>query len=372
MSHYPLVEVAGSARARGEQYGRAVAGRIRRSVERYAALYAYHARIDWAAACERARAYVEPIEAYDPRYLQELEGIAAGSGLSLLDLVALNIRTEIINSARVLGLAPTVAGPAECTSLGARRADGDVIVGQNWDYYAHCRQTVVVLAAVPDDGPSFVTVVEAGLLAKAGMNAAGLALVTNGIATVHDDGTPGVPYHVLLRALLEADSLAAARTALVRAPRRAATGNYLLGTAAGDLVDVEAWAGPTDTVPTVDAPAEADGLLRHANHCVAVPPERAGEPRELTDTSVFRADRVAAAARAGGGEVWVADLQRALSDHVGYPHSVCTHEDPDLPELERCPTCLSLIMVPSTRELLLADGNPCVVPYRRLDTAILT
>ena len=45
--------------------------------------------------------------------------------------------------------------------------------------------------------------VEAGLLAKTGMNAAGLGLVTNALVTDADVGEPGLPYHVLLRAVLD-------------------------------------------------------------------------------------------------------------------------------------------------------------------------
>src|SRR6266446_10660130 len=67
----------------------------------------------------------------------------------------------------------------------------------------HAAQTLVVLEARPDDGPDFVTVVEAGLLAKAGLNAAGLGLVTNALVTDADVGEPGLPYHVLLRAILD-------------------------------------------------------------------------------------------------------------------------------------------------------------------------
>jgi hypothetical protein len=40
----------------------------------------------------------------------------------------------------------------------------------------HAARTLVVLEVRQPDGPNFVTVVEAGLLAKTGMNAAGLGL----------------------------------------------------------------------------------------------------------------------------------------------------------------------------------------------------
>ncbi|HZV74082.1 MAG TPA: C45 family peptidase [Conexibacter sp.] len=365
---YPSIVVSGSPRERGEQYGALAADRIRRSIDGYRDVFAHYVGIDWESVRERAAAYVAPIERYDARYLEELGGIAAGSGVELLDVVALNVRTELINGARVRA-ASAGRAPAECTSLGVRRADGTTLVGQNWDYYAHCRDTTVVLFATQDDGPNCVTVVEAGLLAKAGMNAAGIALVTNGIATADDDGTPGVPYHVLLRAVLDAESVADARDALARAERRAASGNFMIASADGELIDVEAWAGAD--APAPELPLTADGLLAHANHCVVVPGDRADAPFELTETSVPRQARIVEVARERGGEVTVEDLQRAFADHDRHPLGICTHEDPSLPALERAPTCASLVMEPAARRILLADGNPCRVPYRELDTAIL-
>ena len=46
--------------------------------------------------------------------------------------------------------------------------------------------------------------VEAGLLAKTGMNSSGLGLVTNALVTDDDTGDARLPYHVALRAILDA------------------------------------------------------------------------------------------------------------------------------------------------------------------------
>ena len=61
----------------------------------------------------------------------------------------------------------------ECSafaSLPAASAEAHTLVGQNSDWRLHSFDTVVVLEARQDEGPDFVTVVEAGLLAKTGMN----------------------------------------------------------------------------------------------------------------------------------------------------------------------------------------------------------
>src|SRR6266511_2581609 len=136
MGVYPTIAVSGSPRRRGEQHGALAADRVRRSLAGYRAAY-WASGVTWAAARERAAAFVPWIERYDSRQLEELEGIAAGARVDPLDVVALNVRTEMINSAEVLG-AP--ARPAECTALALRRADGSALIAQNWDYFEHCRE----------------------------------------------------------------------------------------------------------------------------------------------------------------------------------------------------------------------------------------
>src|SRR5262249_21302524 len=149
--------------------------------------------------------------------------------------------------------------PAECTAIGVRQQDGEVILGQNWDYFKHCRDTTLVMTAEPDDDtPAFVTVVEAGLLSKIGMNAEGVAVVSNALAVEDDTAEVGVPFHVLLRAMLESRSVGDACDVLTRAPLRSSTGNYMLGSA-DELVDLEAWAGSGEDAPTLEVPADADG-----------------------------------------------------------------------------------------------------------------
>ena len=136
-------------------------------------------------------------------------------------------------------------------------------MGQNWDWHLHAFETCVVLEAVQDDGrPDYVTVVEAGLLAKAGLNSAGIGLATNTLVCSDDRGEPGVPYHVVLRGILNARSLEEAVAAVVRA-RRAASANYLIGGAAGYGVDLETGPGGIESVYTIKP---TDDLLAHANN----------------------------------------------------------------------------------------------------------
>ena len=108
-----------------------------------------------------------------------------------LDVLAINLRTEIIWAASARDAARP-ALPLECTAFAALpgRTGGRTLIGQTWDWLVHAAETTVVLEARQDDGPDYVTVVEAGLLAKAGMNSAGVALATNALVSAADRGAP--------------------------------------------------------------------------------------------------------------------------------------------------------------------------------------
>ena len=104
--------------------------------------------------------------------------------------------------------------------------------------------------------------VEAGLLAKTGMNAAGLGLATNALVTDADVGAPGLPYHVLLRAVLDCETVTDA-LAVLQAGVRSSSANYLVAHAGGSALDIEAAPGDfTRLYPLLPE----HGVLLHTNH----------------------------------------------------------------------------------------------------------
>ena len=257
-TEFPHIRVEGDARGRGRQYGEQARERIRLSREAYAEVFAHYAGWDWAKVTDEARRYKPAIAAYDERYLEEMRGIAEGAAMPAEDVLALNVRTEVMFAAKARQAAG-VATPHECSSfavLPEASADGHTLVGQNWDWLLHCFETVVVLEAVQDEGPDFVTVVEAGLLAKAGMNSSGIGLATNALVTDHDVGKPAIPYHVTLRAILDSETISDSLVALQRAPR-SASANYLVVHEDGIAIDIEGAPGVAGVALTGDE-AEAE------------------------------------------------------------------------------------------------------------------
>ncbi len=92
---FPILEVHGTAHERGRMHGKLARKRIDHSVATYARLFAY-CGIDWQGAQALGAGYRDLIGALDAELLEEIEGIAAGSGRRVDEILALNARTEIL------------------------------------------------------------------------------------------------------------------------------------------------------------------------------------------------------------------------------------------------------------------------------------
>jgi isopenicillin-N N-acyltransferase like protein len=370
MGQYPHVRVAGSAEQRGRQYGEQARDRVRRSVSAYRDVFAELAGWDWQTVRAEAARFEPPIAAFGPQYLAEMRGIADGAGIDVGDVLAINVRTEVMFAAkaRQAAASTTCTGPAECSAFAVAPAPGragPTLLGQNWDWLPHTAETVVVLEVRQDDAPDFVTVVEAGLLAKTGMNSAGLGLVTNALVTADDRGEPGLPYHVLLRAIMDCPTVSDAISAL-QAGFRSSSANYLLAHRDGIALDVEACPGDFSRLYLLYP--DADGIILHTNHFLAA--RFAGKDVSVwaMPDSPVRLQRLRAGVQAAADHS-LATLGSLLSDHANYPSSICCHPDPRMPRYDQGMTATSVLMDLDAGRMWVTDGNPCTSPYRELDYA---
>jgi isopenicillin-N N-acyltransferase-like protein len=355
---WPIVTAAGGPRDRGRAYGAAARDRIHASVQLYDTIFAHYTGLAWAQVRRRGEAFAEPIDAYDVQLLPEIEGVAEGAGLDAEDVLALNLRTEIM-----FGLDARAARIAakECTAVSAP-SPGHAIHAQNWDWKPGARATCVLLAAAPHDRPGFVTLTEAGLLAKCGMNESGLALTANALVSSEDRGSPGVPFHAILRRVLTSTSLQEAEAHIVDAPR-ASSANYMVSAAGGASLNIEAGPGGPHTARVTRGPR-----LAHANHFL-------WNERPFKDLGRIDGEgslrRQAVAEHGIDGEAGRDDIEALLRDHEGRPDSVCSHEDPSLPREEDYATIAAIIMTPDVGEIAVTEGNPCEAAFEAFDVAEL-
>jgi isopenicillin-N N-acyltransferase-like protein len=293
VSTFPHVRVEGTPRERGRAYGEQARERVLRSIEAYREVFAAYAGWDWAAVTGQARAYEAPISRFEPRYLEEMRGIAEGAGVEDADVLAINVRTEVMFAAKARQAASDARRVGECSAFAVtpeRSAGGHTMIGQNWDWLLHASETCVVLEVQQDVGPDYVTVVEAGLLAKTGMNSSGIGLVTNALVSDADRGEPGIPYHVALRGILDVENISDAYAVLQRG-FRSSSANYLVASADGLAADIEGTPGDFDRL-YMTFPDE--GVLLHTNHFRSDRFTGSDVGQWLMPDSPFRLDRLQA------------------------------------------------------------------------------
>ncbi|KFC72226.1 Acyl-coenzyme A:6-aminopenicillanic acid acyl-transferase precursor [Bosea sp. LC85] len=347
-SPFPFVSVSGAPRERGRQYGEAARERVRRSVGLYGdqlAEFGYPA----AAQSELIMAFAGEIEAFGAHYIDEMRGIAEGAGVTLEDIVMINARTEVIAKARIERSRPQREqdeaddGCSGLVVMPERSLSGRLIHAQNWDWRAECAETAIVLRVRPDDGPDFLTFVEAGGLARSGMNAAGLAITANYLDSDRDYRQQGVPLALIRRKVLEQTHLAFAIRA-VATTQKTCSNNMILSSAEGFAVNYEC--APDEAF----AVYPSDGLIVHANHWVS--PIALGKLRDTglvnVPDSVYRDWRVRRLLEQGGGTLSAAEVKAALFDDFATPYSVCRPPRPGLRDAHLSATVAMVVMEPAS------------------------
>ena len=357
---WPVVRATGGPRERGRSYGEAARPQLHRSIELYVEVFEHYAGLSWSDVRDRAGTFVAWLDDADVQLLPEIEGIAEGAGVEAEDVLALNVRTEVM-----FGLDTRAARAAakECTAVAAappRTAGDRVFVAQTWDWKPAARGTCVLLAMRPHGRPGFVTLVEAGLLAKVGMNESGLGLATNALTSSRDRGQPGVPYHAVLRRVLTSASFEEAVDVVARS-ERASSANYVLGDRDGRVADLEAAPGGPAMVFRIDGP-----LTCHANHFTG--PDRSFKDLAALDglDSFARQESVERAIGDEGALVDAETLEAALRAHASLEPgegSVCAHGDSSLAREADYVTVSAVIMDLKAGEMRLTEGNPCETPF---------
>jgi isopenicillin-N N-acyltransferase like protein len=380
----PLVAVSGTPAECGAGYGSAAAERIAKNLAVYRRRFADQAGLDEAAVRRAGAAFRAVTLELHPRIAAMLDGVGEGAGVAVEEVYALNARTELLYGASVPRARPPAPdADGACTAvgvLGPHTANGHLLLGQNWDWHPDQRDAMVLLATRDERGLAVLALAEAGMLAKAGLNSAGLGVCVNMLGCDRDGLDPagipadearrnrpqpaltGVPYHVLLRAVLEADSLSWAIRTACRTPRNASI-NLLIGqagesTVGGELIDLEVVPGDVGWLNPVD------GLLTHANHLETALPVR-DTIKDFGGSSPFRSARARRllAEPAAGRKVTEADLADVFRDHASFPSAICRHVDQRDAPLERSETVYSLILDLDERTMGLAAGPPCQHEY---------
>jgi len=353
MTMFPVVEVSGGAFERGRIHGERARGRVEISLANYARLFSFNG-MAWEEAQRRSEGYRDVIGSFDPDLVEEMEGIARGAGRPFSEILALNARTEVLPPSFLTG-----ADAGECTAIAVTppaSATGETLLAQNWDWVGSQRGALILLRVQEGAAPACLTLTEAGMLAKIGVNSCGVGVCLNILRSVFDGAHAGVPVHVLLRALLKCTGV---RDAVEFASKLSFGGssNILMADSGGDAASLE-------FSPKGLRVVRAEGAtLCHTNHFLH--PEAVGwqaaHVANLSTIPRLARAREHAASRAKHS---LEDVKRLLRDESAGLLSICRKSDLSLPPEAQIESVASVIMELARGVMHVAPDVPSRAEYQ--------
>lgn len=346
------IRCSGSPRDIGYAHGSLAKPQVKGSISFYATLFQERCSLDWAAVTQEARNYVHPLEKICPRYLEETRGLADGAGVEFLDVLALNVRTEIM-----FGLFTGPEGdddnhiddiPSDgCTSIGFVNELGESFIAQNWDWQ-RAQGPNLILCHISQPGtniPSISMVTEAGIIGKIGFNTAGVGCCLNAILARGVDRTK-LPVHFALRSVLEAPSRTEALEYLATFGL-AGSGHILLGDGSGS-------SGLECTMAGIKEISMEKNRIYHTNHLILDHPD-VDEPSWLKDSTkrLARVQELADVATRISGQNFE-KLLALLKDEEGYPCSINRKQEGE----SGSETLFTIIMNLSRKYAMVRFGRP--------------
>ncbi|MGS0896769.1 C45 family autoproteolytic acyltransferase/hydrolase [Burkholderia stagnalis] len=334
-------------RERGRRIGARFAPEIRHTVALYLAFFP-KLGIDPRRAWEIGEASLASLEAWCPALADEILAIADGVDLPRWQLACLNARTEI------LAIAPASAEGECSTTVYAPAGAQAPRTLQTWDWHDSLAPHGLLLQLATPHGRTVKLFSEFGMLAKLGVNSAGLGLHFNILHHASDNGGAGVPVHAIARRILEEattvrDAIELARTARVSASTVLTV--FTRHDAHPRAASIEL--SPSGVGVVVPRP---DGWLLHTNHFL----DHALSGGEcMPDTSTTR-ERFAHLNDVVNGMTGpdVRERAAAMCGAAGDQAAVCFHPDLSLPDTERWETLLTVGIDTDACTLDYAAGNP--------------
>lgn len=331
---FTLLTVEGDAFERGAAHGEALRTSIHETVELWkGSLSAPEgtSREQYLADFARATDFATAITQHTPELMDEMRGLAAGSGVPFETVYALQMIDEEWCYATALQWETSAEAEKgdKCSVLAlARDADHPTLVAQNLDVPETLGRHMVLLRHVDrTSGLDALILTIPGGLALNGMNARGVAVCVNAMLPLRS-ARRGLPVACVIRGALERPNLAAAAR-FVREVSHASPQCYTLG----DPASIECLEASAGKVERAFAGAKA---LAHTNHPVAnddlgplgkwVAEQPDGAVPGMRNS---RARLDACTARLGGGKNALASVQAALGSHDRADDPVCRHREPE-------------------------------------------
>ncbi|EXJ79497.1 hypothetical protein A1O1_08761 [Capronia coronata CBS 617.96] len=342
------VHCAGSPFEIGFTHGSSASAEVHQNVATYTMFFRETAKLTWAQARERAISrFLPTIKMQWPEIVEEMQGIAegAGGGLTLDDIVTLNVRTEIAFTNYTDG----------CTSIGQAAEGGKMFLAQNWDMIPELQQGMVFLHIAPAGSPIVLRFNgEAGIVGKIGMNSAGFGLCMNALRSAALNPN-NMPVHVMSRRLLQYATSYDDAIAIIEKFGVASSINYLLADKNGKHGDLEC--SPVGKFLIVPQ----KGYVAHSNHFYGP-----GRPSTLIDhpaadslTRLARLQELTEQDMRQGLPTTFDSLRARFSDEQSTPPAICRAVPPGAVGIDRIITLSTIIMELTSCTAKVTIGRPC-------------
>ncbi|KAJ5293942.1 hypothetical protein N7508_008763 [Penicillium antarcticum] len=313
------------------QHGRSLREQIRDQISIYDRMFQDTSKLSWSEVREVAKEFQPTLEKLTPHIYAEMEGIAEGAGQDVLDIVALNSRSEI-------ALGKFSDG---CTTLCWKKSDGARVLSQNWDWTANVKKNLAMVSIEQAGKPTIHMVTEAGIVGKIGYNSAGVGTCLNAIRAKPMISSK-IPIHVALRLCLESTSVKNAVETL-ESLGGVASAQHILCADGTTALGLE-----LSPVGDKHMAEDASGIIRHTNHFIEnryvnEPPWLSGSPIRLERLHKLTQELIREGVK--GDSITPALLRdRIFSDTYNMPQAICCQEDPSRPITSRSSSLFNIVM----------------------------
>ena len=290
---------------------------------------------------------------WTPALLEEVEGIAEGSGRTLDETLGFQFMDEEWWFGAARYLKPSV--PVNHCSVIASRARGGQppILAQNMDLRAYLDGGQAVISTKNGRAPRTTIMTICGMIGLCGANDRGLGVVVNTLWQLQSAAN-GLPVACVMRGILDQPDLAAA-VGWIQKPLHASGQHYLIGDPEG-FASFEASAELVNPIPWTD---ESPSFL-HTNHPIA--PNHPVRVRRAEENSRARYETLCSLMT--NSTLSVDEIKSALSAKGG-AHPISVRPDPA--DLTSTMTFASIVMELTRPPVIeLAGGPPCSNSYRTI------
>lgn len=256
-----------------------------------------------------AQGQFEVTREFSPDLASEMEGLAAGSNLSIKDIVILNNYTDFRD----------IELPEEGCSTVYIKDNQLELVGQTWDMHSSAMNYVNIIsipAIEEKNRPSMVVFSLVGCLGMMGYNHQRLHLGVNNINT--KNAKVGLVWPALVRKCLEQNTFESLQSTLTQAPVTSGHNYQVAGPGIGEHWEI----APTVKQKVLNSEGQNQCFLFHTNHCLGNEVEAIEDKQYMSSTTHLRYDLLKKR------QTDVSNLEKfcnLLKDHEGYPKSICSH-----------------------------------------------